>query len=83
MMSPFDSPPDYPKGDENEDVNSEAQEETADVPMSMVGDVKEGDVVKLKVRSVDSENGTVTLCEVGADDYGDGKETKRMAAEFD
>ena len=58
------------------------QSETAELPLSILGgkEAAEGDVVRLKVVSVDSDNGTLTVAYASEPKMGG---SEGMAREFD
>lgn len=67
----------------------ESTEETCSVPLSMVGaESKPGDVIRMRVVSVDSENGTAQMAysdsqSAHEDEHGEKVGVAKMAAEFD
>ena len=71
-----------PMGDEmdtGEDSGSE-DSESSELPLSILGDAKEGDEVKVRVVSVDQESGTATVTKCASEAAPQGSDT--LAADY-
>jgi len=57
--------------------------ETADIPLSMLGDVSEGETVTVRVVSVNADAGTATITKAVDEPDASPSATDAMASEFD